>query len=87
MRVSEKHDRFGLGYCPTSYHPAVRGGKKFNPVRLSSAIYQFDSSIAVVDGASSSQRAVFSLVHKCPPRFKLDNWTSIVVPVVFSEEM
>ena len=63
------------------------GSKRFNPTKFSSAGYQWDSSIAVVDGASSSQRAISDLIHKCPPGFKLDNWTSIVVPVVFSEEM
>lgn len=87
VRVSEKHDHFGLGYRPTSHHPSARGGKRFNPIRFSSAGYQRDSSIALMDGASSSQCEVTGLIRKCPPGFKLDNWTSTVVPVVFSKEM
>lgn len=87
MRVSEKHGRFGLGCHPISRHPAMRRGKKFSLVRFSSAGYQLDSSIAVVDGVSSKQCAVSGLIRKCPPGFKLDNWTSIVVPVVFSDKI
>lgn len=83
VRVYEKHDRFGLGYRPTSRHPVARDGKRFNPIIFSSAGYQWDYSVAVVDGASSNQRAVFGLIHKCPPGFKLHNWTSIVVLMVF----
>lgn len=87
MKVSEKHEHFGLGYRRTSRHPAATGGKKFNSVRFSSAGYQFDPSVAIVDRENSIQRTIFSLVRKCPPGFKLDNWTSIVVPVVFSKEL
>lgn len=83
MRVFEKHDQFGLGYHPTSCNPATRGGKRFNPIRFRSVGYQWDSPVAVVDGASYSQRAVSSLIHKCPSGFKLDNWTSIMVLMVF----
>lgn len=68
-------------------HLDARGGKRFNLIRFSSAGYQFDSSIVVIDGASSNQHAVFSLIRKCPPGFKLDNWASTVVPMVISVEM
>lgn len=87
VKVSEKHDRFGLDYRHTSCNPSARGGKKFNPVRFSSTGYQFDPSIAVVDAASSNQHIVISFVRNYPPKFKLDNWTTIVVPVVFSEKI
>ena len=87
MRIFKKHDRFGLGYRPTSHHPTARGGKKYNPIRFSSVGYQLDSSVIIVDGTSSIQHAVSGLIRKCPPRFKLDSWTSIMVPMVFSEEM
>lgn len=59
VKVSEEHDRFFLSYHPTSRHLAGRGVKRFNLVRCSSIGYQFDSSMAVVDGESSSQHAVF----------------------------
>lgn len=42
-RFSKKHDRFGLDYRPTSLYPAVRGDKKFNPVKFNSVGYQFGS--------------------------------------------
>lgn len=73
MRVSEKHDHFGLDYHPNSRLPAIRGGNKFNPVRFNNTCYQFDSSVAVVNRESSSQRVVSDLIRKCPLRFKLDN--------------
>lgn len=56
-------------------------------VKFSRVGYQLDSSLAVVDGVNSSQRAISSLIRKCPPGFNLDNWTSTVVLVVFLEEM
>lgn len=87
MRISEKYDHFGLSYRHASRHLAAMGGKKFYLVKLNNAGYQLDSSGAVVDRASSSQRIVFGLNRKCPPGFKLDSWTSTVVLVVFSEEM
>lgn len=87
MRVPDKHDRFGLGYHPTSYYSAVRGGKRFNPIRFSNATYQWDSSVALVYGESSTQRAVYGFIHKYPMRFKLDNWMSTMVLVVFSDEI
>lgn len=87
VRVSKKHDRFGLDYCPTSHHPTARGGKRFNPVRFSSTGYQLDSSVAIVDWESFSERAVFGLIRKCPLGFKLDNWISVMVLVVFSKEI
>lgn len=87
MKVAEKHNHFGLGYHPTSRHPGARGHNKFNPVCFSSAGYQYDLYVAVVDGASSSKLAVSHFICKCPPGFKLDNWTATIVPVVFSENM
>ena len=87
VKVSKKHDCFGLGYHHTSYHLATRGGKKFNPVNFISEGCQLDSFVAVVDGVSSSQRTVSGIIRKCPSGFKLDNWTSIVVLMVFSEVM
>lgn len=87
MNVVKKHNHFGLGYHPASRHPSARGRKKFNPVRFSSAGYQYDISIALVDGASSSKPLVSGFVRKFPLGFKLDNWTSTVVPMVFSEKV
>lgn len=87
VKVSEKYELFGFGYRLTYRHPAAREGKKFNPIKFSSAGYQFDPSVAVVDGATSNQCAVSGFIRKCPLGFKLDNWTSTVVPMVFSENM
>lgn len=87
MNVTEKHSRFGLGYHSASRYPSEKGSNKFNPVRFSSAGYQYDLSVEMMDGASSNKPVVSGFVHKCLPRFKLDNWTSTVVPMVFSEEM
>lgn len=61
--------------------------KKFNPVWFSSTCYQYDLSMIVVDGASSSKPAVSSFVRKCSLGFKLDNWTSNVAHAVFSKKM
>lgn len=87
MRVSEKRDRFGLDYHPTSRHLTVSGGKRFNLIRFSSAGYQWYSSVVVMNEESSDQHAVSGLIHKCPLGFKLDNSTYMVVTVVFSKEM
>lgn len=87
MKVYEKHNRFGVSYRPTSRHPDAREGKRFNPIRFNNANYQLDSSVAIIDGASSSQHAIFSFIRKCPLGFKLDKWTSTVIHVVFSDKM
>lgn len=87
MNIAEKHDHFGLGYHPASRHSSARGCKKFNLVRFSNTGYQYDLSIEMVDIASFSEPTVSDFVHKCPPGFKLDNWTSIVVHKVFLEDM
>lgn len=83
VKVAEKHDHFGLGYHPASCHTSARGLKNFNLIWLSNPDYQYDLSIAVVDGASSSKIAVSNFIRKCPPRFKLDNWTFTIIHVVF----
>lgn len=87
MNVAEKHDFFSLSYHYASCHPSSKGRKKFNSVRFSSAGYQYDLSIIIVDDENSNKPAVSDFIRKCPLGFKLDNWTSIVVLKVFSKEM
>lgn len=62
VNIAEKHDRFGVGYHPVSRHPSVRRRKKFNPIWFSNTGYQYDLSISMVDGESSSKPIVFCFV-------------------------
>lgn len=84
VKVAKKHVRFGLGYHPTSRNLGVKGCKKFNPVRFRSTGYEYYLSVAVMDGVSSNKQTIIDFVRKCPLGFKLDNWTTTIVPVVFS---
>lgn len=83
MKVTEKDGHFGLGYHPTSRHLGEMGRKKFNPVGFSSACFQYALSVVVVDDANSIKSAISDFIRKYPHGFKLDNWTTTVVLVVF----
>lgn len=52
VNVTEKHDKFGIGYHPSKCKANLRKQKKFNPVRFNSACFQSDHTVAVVGEAS-----------------------------------
>lgn len=82
VNVAEKHDRFGIGYRPSACKASSRK-KQFNPVKFSSAGFQGDHTVAVIGESSGSKSETPSLIRRCPPGFKLTNWTTYVIPIVY----
>ncbi|XP_050889361.1 uncharacterized protein LOC127094585 [Lathyrus oleraceus] len=83
--VAEKRDIFGIGY-----HPATRKAspkkKQFNPVKFSSADFQNDHNVAVIGESSDSKPETPNVIRRCPPGFKLPNWTATMIPIVYLEK-
>lgn len=83
VNMAEKHDRFGIGYCPSACKVNPRK-QKFNPVKFSNAGFQGDDTMAVIGESSGSKPETPSLIRRCPPGFKLANWTAFVIPIMYS---
>lgn len=83
--VTEKRDRFGIGYHPSACKANPKK-KEFNPVKFSSTEFQNDHIVAVIKEFCGSKPETSSLVRRCPPGFKLPNWTTSVIPIVYSEK-
>lgn len=86
FNVTKKHNRFGIGYYPSTRKANPRK-QKFNLVKFSSAGFQDDHTVAVVGESSGNKQETPSFICRCPSGFKLTNWTSFVIPIVYSEKM
>ncbi|XP_050890746.1 uncharacterized protein LOC127096182 [Lathyrus oleraceus] len=85
VNVAEKCDMYGIGYHPATCK--VRPKKKqVNPVKFSSAGYKNEHTMEVIGESSGNRPGAPNLVRRCPPGFKIPNWTTIVIPKVYSEK-
>lgn len=87
VNVTKKHNKFGIGYHPSACKVSPRKQKKFNPIKFSSAGYQDNHTVAVVGEANGSKQETPNFIRRYPPRFKLTNWTTFMIPIVYSKKM
>lgn len=83
--MAEKRDRFGISYRPSAWKASTKK-KQFSPTKFNSADFQNDHTVAVIRESSGSKPETPSLVRRCPLGFKLPNWTTSVIPIVYSEK-
>lgn len=85
VNLAEKCDRFGITYHPETRKVSSKK-KNFNPVKFSSADYQREHTMAVIRESSGNKPGASNFVCRCPPGFKLPNWTSTMIHMVYSEK-
>lgn len=85
VTMTEKHNKFGIGYRPSARKASPRE-QKFNHVKFSSAGFQDDHIVAVIGESSGRKQETPNFVHRCPPGFKLTNQTTSLIPIVYSEK-
>lgn len=83
VNVVEKHGRFLIGYSSSARQSGSRKQIKFNLVRFNSAGFQDDHIVAVISDSSYNKKKAPSFVRRFPPGFKLSNWTTSLVPIVY----
>ncbi|XP_050914130.1 uncharacterized protein LOC127128803 [Lathyrus oleraceus] len=86
VNVAEKRDRFGIGYHQVVCKESPKK-KQFNLIKFSSADFQNEHTVVIIGESSGSKPGASSLIRKCPPGFKLPNWTTTVIPIMYSKKM
>ncbi|XP_050916633.1 uncharacterized protein LOC127131762 [Lathyrus oleraceus] len=83
--VAEKRDRFGISYRPSA-HTSSPKKKQFNPIKFRSTDFQNNHTVAVIGESSGNKLETPSLIRRCPLEFKIPNWMTSVIPIVYSEK-
>lgn len=85
VNVAEKHDRFDIGYRPSAHKESIKK-QKFNPVKFNIVSFQDDHVVEVIGESSGNKQETPSFVCRCPLGFKLTNWMTCVIPIVYSDK-